>query len=124
MLASPLQLCLYYLYYCLLQIHNDGPQSTEGGSKSVFSEDEVAEHATKESGVWVTYQGGVYDVTNWVGMSSRHTPAHHNNCMQAMLGRQSSLCLCRRYMLGTANSILLPAMHIQHMLYNVLYHKP
>ncbi len=26
----------------------------------------MAEHATKDTGVWVTYQGGVYDVTNWV----------------------------------------------------------
>lgn len=41
-------------------------QKAEGASRPVFSEDEVAEHATKDTGVWVTYKDGVYDVTNWV----------------------------------------------------------
>ena len=47
-------------------------------NRPVFSEDEVAEHATKDTGVWVTYQGGVYDVTNWVGMSIKfhNMPKH------------------------------------------------
>lgn len=32
----------------------------------VYTEEEVAEHQTKEDRVWVTYKGGVYDVTDWV----------------------------------------------------------
>lgn len=41
-------------------------QTAQSGSRPIYSEDDVAEHATKDTGVWVTYQGGVYDVTNWV----------------------------------------------------------
>ena len=45
-------------------------QSVHKGSRPVFSENDLAEHATKESGIWVSYKGGVYDVTNWVGKYS------------------------------------------------------
>ena len=33
----------------------------------MYSEDDVAQHASKSDGVWVTYKDGVYDVTDWVG---------------------------------------------------------
>ena len=49
-------------------------QSPETGSNKVYSEEEVAEHASKDVGVWVTYKGGVYDVTDWV--SDFHDPRH------------------------------------------------
>ena len=49
-------------------------QSPETGSNRVYSEEEVAEHASKDVGVWVTYKGGVYDVTDWV--SAFHGPRH------------------------------------------------
>ena len=41
-------------------------QSPESGSNKVYTEEQVAEHASKDVGVWVTYKGGVYDVTDWV----------------------------------------------------------
>ncbi len=44
-------------------------QSPRTSSKQVFTEEEVAEHASKDTGVWVTYKGAVYDVTNWVRMA-------------------------------------------------------
>eukprot|EP00889_Picochlorum_renovo_P003723 jgi/Picre1/30753/NNA_006114.t1 len=31
-----------------------------------FSKEEVAKHKTKDTGIWVTYKDGVYDVTDWV----------------------------------------------------------
>ena len=34
----------------------------------VFSQDEVAKHGSLEAGVWVTYRGGVYDITEFVAM--------------------------------------------------------
>lgn len=34
----------------------------------VFSHDEVTKHRTLEDGVWVTYRGGVYDITEFVAM--------------------------------------------------------
>ena len=34
----------------------------------VFSQDEVAKHGSLEAGVWVTFRGGVYDITEFVAM--------------------------------------------------------
>ena len=31
-----------------------------------FSKEEVSKHKTKDTGIWVTYKDGVYDVTDWV----------------------------------------------------------
>lgn len=31
-----------------------------------YTLDEVADHASKEDGIWVTYQRGVYDITKFV----------------------------------------------------------
>uniref|UniRef100_A0A1A8NF01 Sulfite oxidase n=1 Tax=Nothobranchius pienaari TaxID=704102 RepID=A0A1A8NF01_9TELE len=42
---------------------------TEKGSLlPVFSQDEVTKHRSLEDGVWVTYKGGVYDITEFVAM--------------------------------------------------------
>ncbi|KAK0146010.1 Sulfite oxidase, mitochondrial [Merluccius polli] len=37
-------------------------------SLPVFSQEEVAKHASLEAGVWVTYRGSVYDITEFVAM--------------------------------------------------------
>lgn len=34
----------------------------------IFSQDEVTKHRSLEDGVWVTYKGGVYDITEFVAM--------------------------------------------------------
>lgn len=34
----------------------------------IFSLDEVTKHRSLEDGVWVTYKGGVYDITEFVAM--------------------------------------------------------
>ncbi|XP_061883632.1 sulfite oxidase, mitochondrial isoform X1 [Entelurus aequoreus] len=34
----------------------------------VFSQEEVTKHRTLQDGVWVTYKGGVYDITDFVAM--------------------------------------------------------
>lgn len=34
----------------------------------VFSQEEVSRHRSPEAGVWVTYKGGVYDITDFVAM--------------------------------------------------------
>ena len=41
-------------------------QKQETRQDRVFTEEEVAEHQTKEDRVWVTYKDGVYDITDWV----------------------------------------------------------
>lgn len=51
---------------CEQQASAGQTKTAQSGSRPIYSEDDVAEHATKDTGVWVTYQGGVYDVTNWV----------------------------------------------------------
>ncbi|KAL3155577.1 hypothetical protein ABBQ38_010835 [Trebouxia sp. C0009 RCD-2024] len=51
---------------CEQQASSGQTKKSEGASRRIFSEDEIAEHATKDNGVWVTYKDGVYDVTNWV----------------------------------------------------------
>jgi sulfite oxidase len=46
-----------------------GPGVTAGAHRPelpTFSKDEVAKHRTKDTGIWVTYKDGVYDVTEWV----------------------------------------------------------
>ena len=34
----------------------------------IFSQEEVTKHRSLQDGVWVTYQGGVYDITEFVAM--------------------------------------------------------
>lgn len=34
----------------------------------VFTQEEVTSHRSLEDGVWVTYKGGVYDITEFVAM--------------------------------------------------------
>lgn len=34
----------------------------------IFTQEEVTSHRTLEDGVWVTYKGGVYDITQFVAM--------------------------------------------------------
>lgn len=34
----------------------------------VYTQDEVTSHRTLEDGIWVTYKGGVYDITEFVAM--------------------------------------------------------
>ena len=34
----------------------------------VFSQAEVSKHGSLEAGVWVTFRGGVYDITDFVAM--------------------------------------------------------
>lgn len=34
----------------------------------VFSQEEVTKHRSLENGIWVTYKGGVYDITEFVAM--------------------------------------------------------
>lgn len=40
----------------------------ETSSLPVFSQEEVTKHRSLEDGVWVTYKGGVYDITQFVAM--------------------------------------------------------
>lgn len=42
------------------------PQSTPKSNTRHFTRAQVAEHTTKEKGVWVTFRGGVYDVTDFI----------------------------------------------------------
>ncbi|CAN9512279.1 unnamed protein product [Ophioblennius macclurei] len=39
-----------------------------GSSLPIFSQEEVTKHRSLENGVWVTYKGGVYDITEFVSM--------------------------------------------------------
>lgn len=72
------------LVYSWLGSQGDGgascsaPVATAGAFKAElpsFSKDEVAKHNSKQTGIWVTYKDGVYDVSKWVdihpGGSSR-----------------------------------------------------
>lgn len=34
----------------------------------IFTQEEVTSHRSLEDGVWVTYKGGVYDITDFVAM--------------------------------------------------------
>lgn len=34
----------------------------------VYTQEEVTSHRTLEDGIWVTYKGGVYDITEFVAM--------------------------------------------------------
>lgn len=34
----------------------------------IFTQEEVTSHCSLEDGVWVTYKGGVYDITEFVAM--------------------------------------------------------
>ena len=43
-----------------------GPASVDASSLPEFDREEVAQHRTKDTRVWVTYKDGVYDVTEWV----------------------------------------------------------
>uniref|UniRef100_A0A8C6UCX1 Cytochrome b5 heme-binding domain-containing protein n=1 Tax=Neogobius melanostomus TaxID=47308 RepID=A0A8C6UCX1_9GOBI len=37
-------------------------------SLPIFSQEEVSRHRTLEDGIWVTYKGGVYDITEFVAI--------------------------------------------------------
>lgn len=37
-------------------------------SLPIFSQEEVTKHRSVQDGVWVTYKGGVYDITEFVNM--------------------------------------------------------
>lgn len=44
-------------------------QTTEKSSASpIFSQEEVTKHRSPKDGVWVTYRGGVYDITEFVAL--------------------------------------------------------
>lgn len=44
-------------------------QTTEKSSAfPIFSQKEVTKHSSLKDGVWVTYGGGVYDITEFVAM--------------------------------------------------------
>nr|XP_057910935.1 sulfite oxidase, mitochondrial [Doryrhamphus excisus] len=58
-------------------LHHHKAQQTEGISVHakaqtaplpIFSQEEVTKHRTLQDGVWVTYKGGVYDITEFVTM--------------------------------------------------------
>lgn len=40
----------------------------ESPALPIFTQKEVTSHRTLEDGVWVTYKGGVYDITEFVAM--------------------------------------------------------
>lgn len=40
----------------------------ESPALPIFTQEEVTSHRTLEDGVWVTYKGGVYDITEFVAM--------------------------------------------------------
>ncbi|XP_046731150.1 sulfite oxidase, mitochondrial isoform X1 [Silurus meridionalis] len=51
-------------------VHNKAEQAeipvTQTNSLPVYSQEEVTKHCSIEKGVWVTYKGGVYDITDFV----------------------------------------------------------
>lgn len=40
--------------------------SRSSSTDKVYSIEEISKHKTKETGIWMTYKMGVYDVTDWV----------------------------------------------------------
>ena len=40
----------------------------QDSSQPIYSQDEVTKHRSLEDGVWVTYKGNVYDITEFVSM--------------------------------------------------------
>ena len=44
----------------------DGDKKEEGKAKKIYRREEVEKHRTMNKGVWMTYQDGVYDVTNYL----------------------------------------------------------
>lgn len=44
------------------------PSSSPSSSVPIFSQEEVSRHRSLEDGIWVTYKGGVYDITEFVAM--------------------------------------------------------
>lgn len=46
----------------------DPPPSSSSSSLPVFSQEEVSRHRSLQDGIWVTYKGGVYDITEFVAM--------------------------------------------------------
>ena len=52
-----------------LAVSNELESSTsscEDANGKIYRKQDVAAHTTKETGIWVTYQGGVYDITNFI----------------------------------------------------------
>lgn len=50
----------------LVSVAVDDKQSTASCAAPVYRNEEVAKHKTADTGVWVTYKGGVYDITKFV----------------------------------------------------------
>ncbi|XP_061583472.1 sulfite oxidase, mitochondrial [Cololabis saira] len=50
------------------QANVSGQTIGKGSTLPVFSQAEVAKHRSLDDGVWVTYQGNVYDITEFVAM--------------------------------------------------------
>lgn len=44
------------------------PSEAKSSPLPVFNYDEVTKHRSLEDGIWVTYKGGVYDITEFVAM--------------------------------------------------------
>ncbi|XP_037535554.1 sulfite oxidase, mitochondrial [Nematolebias whitei] len=53
---------------CGLHHHKAEQADVRVSTCPVFSHDEVTKHRTLEDGVWVTYKGSVYDITEFVAM--------------------------------------------------------
>ncbi|GBF97565.1 hypothetical protein Rsub_10166 [Raphidocelis subcapitata] len=62
------------------------PEAVPKGGKQLpeFTEEEVAQHRTKESRIWVTYRGGVYDITDFI-------PTHPGGMDKIMLAAGGSI---------------------------------
>lgn len=49
-----------------LTLSNHSSSPTQCGANKEFTLEDVANHRTKATGIWVTYKDSVYDVTEWV----------------------------------------------------------
>ncbi|KAJ0023680.1 hypothetical protein NQD34_003579 [Periophthalmus magnuspinnatus] len=73
LLAGTGAVLAYALHQHKLPSSSTSSSSTSSSSSSssslpIFSQDEVSRHRTLQDGVWVTFKGGVYDITEFVAM--------------------------------------------------------
>lgn len=54
--------------FCPLQAEQAASAVDKTSAPPIFTQDEVNSHCSLEDGVWVTYKGCVYDITEFVAM--------------------------------------------------------
>lgn len=65
---SVAKLFLILSFHFILQGEQAATSVTQTPSLPVYSQEEVTKHSSLDEGIWVTYKGNVYDITDFVGI--------------------------------------------------------